>query len=320
MSKQNRLDAEGDGEEEKSSMRTPALIALTIAALGSSAAEARVALTPDTTGHLMVPVFVNGQGPYSFMLDTGADNSAVYAWFASTQHLARGHTAQISGATGDAPETTTRLDKLALDGWAIHDVDVDTMPDRSDGVKIAGIAGADLFMKRLAVLDSGCETMALLPREVDPTQIAGRGAMMIHAGSIKGGKQLTLPVTVNGVAGVATLDTGARSTMINNTFAKAAGVDVASDAFRDGPPARGAVQNPVASRIGPIGTVSFAGLVRQNVVARVADLPVFDDDGYTNGHAFNIGVDILHGVRLTVDYSARRFWVAPSVCPMAGQP
>lgn len=300
-------------------MRGAALIALAIAALWSSAVEARVALKPDVTGHLLVPVFVNGQGPYPFILDTGADNSAVYAWFASRQHLARGHTAQISGATGDARETTTRLDKLALDGWTIDHVEVDTIPDRPDGVKIAGIAGADLLMGRLAVLDTGCETMSLLPRRADPARVAGRGATMIQAGSIKGGKQLTLPVTINGVAGVATLDTGARSTMINETFAKAAGVNLASDAFRDGPPARGAVQNPVASRIGPIGTVSFAGLVRQNVVARVANLPVFDDDGYTNGHALNIGVDILRGVRLTVDYSARRFWIAPSSCPVAGQ-
>jgi predicted aspartyl protease len=298
-------------------MRALALIALTIAALWPPAVEARIALKPDATGHLLVPVFVNGQGPYLFMLDTGADNSAVYAWFASEQHLAHGHAAQISGATGDAPETTTHLSKLALDGWVIHHVDTDTIPDRSDGVKIAGIAGADLLMGRLAVLDTGCETMSLLPRNVDPAGIAGRGATMIRAGSIKGGKQITLPVTVNGVAGVATLDTGARSTMINNTFAKAAGVDPASDAFQDGPPARGAVQKPIASRIGPIGTVSFAGLVRKSVVARVVDLPVFNDEGYTNGHALNIGVDILGGLRLTIDYSARRFWVAPSSCPVA---
>lgn len=45
---------------------------------------------------------------------------------------------------------------------------------------------------------------------------AGPGATLIKAGSIKNGKQLTLPVTVNGITGVATLDSGARTTMINN--------------------------------------------------------------------------------------------------------
>jgi len=301
-------------------MRTLAPIALSLVALWSAATEARVALKPDATGHLLVPAFVDGRGPYPFMLDTGADESGVYAWFASEQHLAPGHKAQLSGGTGDAEQTTTLLDKLVLDGRAIRHVDADTIPDRSDGAKIAGVAGADLLMGRLAVLDIGCKTLSLLPRSTNPLRVAGPGATMIQAGAIKGGKQLTLPVTVDGVAGVATLDTGARSTMINNAFAKAAGIDVASGAFRDGPPARGAVQTPIGSRIGPIGTVSFAGLARQNVVVRVADLPVFDDDGYTGGHAFNIGVDILSGLRLTIDYGARRFWVAPSTCPAAKQP
>jgi hypothetical protein len=108
--------------------------------------------------------------------------------------------------------------------------------------------------------------------------------------------------------------------MINKAFAKAARVDPASSAFRDGPPARGADQSAIPSRVGPIGSVSFAGLVRRNVVVRVVDLPLFDDAGYKGGRAFNIGVDLLHGVRLTVDYSSRRFWVAPSLCPAVRRP
>ena len=295
-------------------MRLAASIAASLAVLWSAGADARVVMTPDVTGHLLVPVFVDGQGPYPFVLDTGADESAVYAWFASQQRLPHGRTARISGATGDAAETTTRLASLSLDGRAIHRVDADTIPDRSDGAKIAGIAGADLLTGRVATLDTGCETLSLAPRGVDAARLAGVGAVLVRAGAIKGGKQLTLPVTLNGVTGVATLDTGVRSTMINSTFAKRAGVDPASATFRDGPPARGAVQNPIASRIGPIGTVSFAGQVRRDVVARVADLPVFDDEGYTDGRALNLGVDLLSGVRLTIDYAGRRFWMAPSSC------
>lgn len=279
---------------------------------------AKVSMKPGITGHLLVPVFVNGKGPYPFMLDTGADTSAVYAWFASEHRLPPGKTATISGATGDVEETTTRVDSLALDGWAIRHFDVDTIPDRTDGVKIAGIVGADLLMDRLTVVDTGCETASLLPRSMNAARIAGRGATLIRAGSIKNGKQLTLPVTVNGVAGVATLDSGARTTMINTIFAKAARIDPGSTAFHDGPPARGAVQTPIPSRIGPIGTVRFPGSTHRNAVVRVVDLPVFDDAGYSNGHAFNIGVDMLHDLRITIDYSARRVWVGPSRCVAKG--
>jgi predicted aspartyl protease len=277
-------------------------------------AAAEVAMNTGATGHLVVPVSVNGKGPYQFMLDTAADTSAVYAWFASEQHLPAGKTATISGATGDVQETTTRVESLSLDGWAVHHLDLDTIPDRTDGMKIAGIVGADMLVDRLTVMDTGCETVALLPRNLDAATIAGRSATLTSAGSIEKGKQLTLPVVVNGVTGVATLDSGARSTMINNTFAKAAQIDPASTAFRDGPPARGAVQTPIPSRVGPVNSVGFPGSTQQNVVVRVVDLPVFDDAGYSNGHAFNIGLDMLHNMRITIDYSDRKVWIGPSSC------
>lgn len=296
------------------------LIALIIASLCSGIAGAKVALQRDSTGHLLVPVLVNGEGPFPFMLDTGADESAVFGWFAAKQRLPQGHPAEISGATANAPEITTLLDRLSLDGRVIRHVDADTIPDRADGAKIAGIAGADLLMGRLALVDISCERMSLSPLDANPAHIMGSKAIVVQAGSIEGGKQLTLPVQLNGVAGVATLDTGARSTMINNTFAKIAGIDPNSETFQDGPPARGAVQTAVPSRMGPIGTLSFAGIVRHNVTARVVDLPVFDDAGYTNGHAMNIGVDLLGGVRLLIDYQARRVWMAPSRCAAIDRP
>jgi predicted aspartyl protease len=123
--------------------------------LRSLSAEAEVRMTVDPTGHLSVPVFVNGKGPYPFMLDTGADSSAVFAWFASEQRLARGHAAQISGATGDSDEMTTRINTLSLDGRAIHDVDADTLPDRPDGAKIAGVAGVWLANSRCTKIGGG---------------------------------------------------------------------------------------------------------------------------------------------------------------------
>jgi hypothetical protein len=290
------------------------LTGLITAAIWPCAGTAKVTMKPGVTGHLLVPVFVNGKGPYLFMLDTGADTSAVYAWFASEHRLPAGKTATISGATGDVEETTTRLRSLSLDGWAVRHLDVDTIPNRADGAKIAGIVGADVMMNRLTIMDTGCGTVSLLPRNLDAARIAGPSATFIEAGSIKNGKQLTLPVTVNAIAGVATLDSGARTTMISTTFARAARIDPASTAFHDGPPARGAVQTAIPSRIGPIGTVHFPGLTRRNVVARVVDLPVFDDEGYANGHAFNIGLDMLDSMRITIDYTARRLWIAPSSC------
>jgi hypothetical protein len=74
---------------------------------------------------------------------------------------------------------------------------------------------------------------------------------------------------------------------------------------------RGAPQEAVTSRVGTIGTVTFAGLTREGATSRVVNLPFLEDAG--------LGLDLLRGTRLSVDYSGRRFWIAPSQCSGASR-
>jgi predicted aspartyl protease len=291
---------------------------LTVAfALSTQAVHAAVALSWDSTGHVVVPAMVNGKGPFTFILDTGADESAVYSWFAKSLDLPKGHARQLSGATGSEPAITTRLSTLAIDGHAISEVDADTIPDRIDGARPAGVAGVDLMRHRLAIIDIGCGTFALQPVQRPRPDIVGTGATAIRAGSIRDGKQLTLPVSINGITGVAVLDTGARYTMINYRFAAAAGITPGAAAFRDAEPARGATMQSVPVRVGPIGSVRFGGITRADATARIVDLPYLEGAGLAGKPVMNLGLDLLHGIRLTVDFSSRRFWLAQSSCPPA---
>ena len=100
--------------------------------------------------------------------------------------------------------------------------------------------------------------------------------------------------------------------MINRAFAKAAGIDPNGPAFKDAS-VRGAV-GTAAVRIGPIGNVAFAGIERRDPQARVADLPVFAVLGWADRPVMILGLDLLRPTRLTLDYSARRVWLAPSIC------
>lgn len=290
-------------------------------ALFSLTAYAEVPLTWDSTGHVVVPALVNDNGPFAFMVDTGADESAVYSWFAKSLGLPKGRAGDLSGAIGSEKMVSTILSSLSVDGHGINQIDADTLPDRADSGKIAGIVGVDLMRDRLATIDFACKTFVLLPIQQARPEIVGADATLIKAGSIRDGKQLTLPVTINGVAGVAVLDTGAKYTDINHTFAALAGIDVNSAAFRDGDPTHGATAKSIATRIGLIGTVHFAGMTHRDAVARVVDLPYFEGAGLADKPTMNLGLDLLKGTRLTVDFSSRRFWLAPSSCPLSpGQP
>jgi len=285
----------------------------TCALIWTTNARSDVPLRRDSTGHMVVPTMVNGTGPVDFTFDTGADETAVFSWLAKQLHLPAAGKGQVSGATGSAEMSLSRIATLSVDGHELANLSAVTLPDRADGPQLGGVVGVDMMAGRLTVIDFGCGTAALRPLK-SIKSVIGDHAHMVEAGSIPGGKQLTLPVTINGVPGVAVLDTGDRATIINGEFAKAAGLDPQSPAFRDGDPARGVTRQAVKSRVGPIGTVEFAGIVLKSATARVSDLPAFDSAGLRHTAVMVLGLDLLQGTRISVDYSARRFWVAPSTC------
>lgn len=62
-----------------------------------SGAQAAVPFTSAADGHDTIPAYVNGRGPFAFILDTGADGSALYPWFAEKEHLPKGTVRDVSG-------------------------------------------------------------------------------------------------------------------------------------------------------------------------------------------------------------------------------
>lgn len=275
--------------------------------------HAEVPLRLDPTGHVVVPTMLDGTGPVDFIMDTGADETGVFPWLAKQLNLPTIGSSELSGATGSSESAKLRVSALSVDGHEIDDFAADTLPDRPDGAKLGGVVGADLMSGRLTVMDFGCGTAALLPVN-SSKRVMGGHAHRIDAGSIPGGKQLTLSVKINGAAGLALLDSGSRTTLINRPFAAAAGLDPQSAAFRDGDPARGASQKQLNSRVGTIGTVTFGGITRKQATARIVDLPFLVEAGLSDSAVMILGLDLLKGTRLSVDYSGRRFWIAASQC------
>ncbi len=284
--------------------------------LFAAPAASSVPLTPAGNGHLVVPAFVNGKGTVPFILDTGADGSHVYEWFARQQGLKSGTPIRVEGMTGAAMMPTYRLDSIAVDGRTIRDVDVTGLPDRKDAEIAAGVTGNDLMDGAIAIFDFPCRTVSLLPKPVAMRRILTPQAVMIRAGTVAEGTQLTLPVTINGAAGIAVLDTGSRGTQINTAFARAARID--RGGLGRGETLYGAAGEATDTREGKVAAVAFAGRTVRDLTVRVADLSVFRSFGIGEEPAMILGINAMMGQRLVYDHEARRFWFDRSRCAGAG--
>jgi Aspartyl protease len=277
-----------------------------------------VPLTPAGDGHDTVPAFVNGRGPFAFILDTGADGSALYQWFADKEHLKKGKVRDVDGQTGSVSSATYSLKSLSVDGRTIHNVVADGLPNRHDAGVQAGVAGNDLMDGAIVTFDFPCRTVEIRPKPIDVRSLVPSESVMVQGGSVPDGTQLTLPVTVGGVEATAYLDTGSRDTRISPSFAAAAHIDPSSPAFRDADLIFGIKSKGTVSRIGPIGSVQFAGMSVAQAQARIIDLPVFGTFRPGGPPAMILGMDLMQGYRLVYDHEAKRFWFTPSSCNLNG--
>ena len=287
-------------------------------ASGTKVLGHHVALTSAGDGHDTVPVYVNGKGPYPFILDSGADQSAVYQWFADRARLKKivGKDQSLSGQTGSAKVSMYQMRTVSLAGITARNLEAYGLPNRRDNGKEAGVIGNDLMDQAIVVFDFPCRRIEFQPRSPNAEALISAKASPTKAGLDEGTTLLTLPVTINGAEGVAVLDTGSRWSRLTPGFAKAAGIDTTSHEFSDGEPFYGTSGVKTVPRTGPVGRLTVGGQAIANLTAQVVALPMLIQD-FGDKPSMLLGADVLGRFRFVYDHAAHRVWFLPSRCSIA---
>ena len=142
------------------------------AAMGLQAAGAQLALPQDDIdtrrdriGRIIAPVMINGQGPYSFMLDTGANQTVLSeALLAKLQLTANPDLrVSVSGITGSEMASSVHIDRLDAGELHLSDVTLAVLAgpvlNGLDGILgMNGLGGlrlsADLLHNRMTISHS----------------------------------------------------------------------------------------------------------------------------------------------------------------------
>lgn len=255
-----------------------------------------------TYGYPMVPVEIAGRQQI-FVLDTGAEGSAVYPEMANELRLPVATGETLVGQTGSAELPNRTITSLQIDGHLCGPLDATELPARRDGLRLAGIVGLDVIGNKVLDLDVPHGRAALLDGEAATNAIRLLGKRF-HATRVTGGL-LAIPIRLNGITGWAVIDTGARETRVNSVFARTAKL------VADSRPARavsGATQNSVAVTSARVREARFLGKRRLGTHVGVVDLPVFKAFGLADRPAMLLGIDWLSDHRLLIDFRAGSVW------------
>lgn len=169
----------------------------------------------DRIGRILVPVMINGRGPFRLIVDTGASYSTVSPELAQTLGLEASDEFPfiVNGITGSERAPSVPIDSLQAGDLQLRSV-------RLPVIQAAILAGADGILgaagfkdQRIMVEFARNRVTISRPR----SGIAPRGFQRIHTSVLENGL-MTVPVTVGGVRAIAVIDTGAERSLGNQAL------------------------------------------------------------------------------------------------------
>jgi predicted aspartyl protease len=197
-------------------------------ALGSSAPEEVVVAAPepryvaptlrDRIGRVWAPVYINGVGPFRLVLDTGANRSVVIRSVADRIGIPVTHDnrARLHGVTGSSIVPTIHVDSIEVGDLWLDRQRLPIVEDVFGGAE--GVLGADGLADKRVFIDFRND-------EISIRHSRGRGTLPFGYTRVpvkmRDGHLLMFDVTLAGVRTKALLDTGAQSTIGNNSLREA---------------------------------------------------------------------------------------------------
>lgn len=124
----------------------------------SAAGEVAFRLAPPNGAAIIVPVRLNGKGPYDFVLDTGATLTCIHTELAATLGLpaARGISGIGAGAGGTGRMRLVRIDSIRVGAATASDLPacaIDLGHVRGAGVPADGLLGLNFLKPFRVTLD-----------------------------------------------------------------------------------------------------------------------------------------------------------------------
>jgi predicted aspartyl protease len=167
-------------------------LALSGIALISGAAQAESVTTPivpvgdvvstaeDDALRMTVPVMVNGQGPFQFVIDTGADRTVISTELAERLGLPDAGKARLHAMGGERDVRIVAIDSVQVSTNTVRDVRAAALPARNLGAD--GLLGIDSLKGQRIIMDFKAMTMIVVPSSKnDPTPVEDQGMIVVTA-------------------------------------------------------------------------------------------------------------------------------------------
>jgi predicted aspartyl protease len=171
----------------------------------------------DVYQRMTVPVRVSGTGPYRFLVDTGADRTAISRELASYLKLDAGQDAQLHSIARESTVQTATVPSLQLTRKEVKVRDAALLSSQNIGAD--GILGVDSLRSQRIMFDFDKQTMSIVPSATADFRDEP-GTIVVEANR-RNGRLIVTEATANGHSVVVIIDTGSQISLGNEALHRA---------------------------------------------------------------------------------------------------
>jgi predicted aspartyl protease len=253
----------------------------------------------DRLGRVVAPVHINGAGPFRFIVDTGANRSAVSQGLAERLGLTLDGSGEVHSVHGVSIAPLTRVDSMNYGDVALGPA---TMPVLS-GPMLAGeqgLLGVDGMQGRRLRMDFDRNCIEIIPSRGAPRL---RNWVRVD-GELRFGHLVVIRAIINGVRTNLLIDTGSNTSLANFALRDAIGLRIQRRA-RGGAAVAYTAGDPVLlPDMMLLPRIRIGELNIRNVRAYLGDFHIFRLWSMQDEPTLLVGMDLLSQSRaIAIDYA-----------------
>jgi predicted aspartyl protease len=254
---------------------------------------------------MTVPVTVQGTGPYRFLVDTGADRTAISRDIANRLKLSAGADASLHSVAGVSTVTTANVSDLQLTRRAVNVADAPVLESSNMGAD--GILGVDSLRSQRIVFDFAGKTMSIVPSAT--REATNDGDSIVISASRRNGRLVVTEANINGRVLTVVLDTGAQISIGNEALRRQLlGKRVPRDAQTV------ELQSVTGAKITGqyvfVPELSMGGVTLNNLAIVFADAHTFKQLGLNDRPSLLLGMNAMRAFKkVSIDFANRKFRV-----------
>ncbi|WP_309644177.1 retroviral-like aspartic protease family protein [Phenylobacterium sp.] len=282
---------------------------------------AELSSSADAAKRVTAPVMINDQGPFDFVVDTGANRTVISTELAAALSLPSAGRAQINGIAGVESSGTALINKLDVGRVTSRRLRAPTLQRARLGAD--GLMGVDVLKNRRVAIDFRRNVLTVSKADDGETRVqqnvadgrlrdaradlAAESNVVIVPARYRFGQLIIIDADLGGVPVTAFLDSGSQNTVGNlrlqsqlrSALGLSTQVSVVELISATGQRARGEFSSVPSLRMG--------GLSIGNLSAVFADLHIFKLWELNDRPALLVGIDVMrHFEAIELDFANRR--------------